>query len=288
MMLSEETKGDDVSSAADKAVAAGMVPLPVPAADDPPPTAEENAASLQWLRDRGVEVETQEDREKERGLLKSMQGLSADAPDTRTFTYVSLPVREGDAPALCTAVAYADERGSGDQLPRILKAHFAAGEVDAEALRRSAANHLGNVAAGQASSSVKPETIAKMGASVESFRIGDGIYLCVWERRAGREGEGAALYACVRMCAYVRVCACVCFVIVCACVYVCLCACVLACLCLCVVPGAESSSHDCPCPRLQHFPQVSRRGGGTEEASVEHPRLAPCRPVWVRGRSFLR
>jgi len=145
---------------------------------DTPQTPEEQAESLQWLRDHGIEVETPEDRDKARDLANSMSTLSASDPNTRTFTYVFIPSDVNVPMCEKTAVVYSDKRGKGDQLLMLLKPFFSNGTVDGDALKRVAeSTHLGNEESGNVLKKVTPASIASSGGSVETFRLADGISL---------------------------------------------------------------------------------------------------------------
>lgn len=146
------------------------------AASAEPSDPAEQAQSLQWLRDHGIEVETPEDRKRAAELAKAAAGLSASDPGTRTFRYVYIPADASVPVSERTAVVYDDARGRGDQLTVLLKPHFSSGSVDADALRRVVeSTHLGNDASklGQ----VTPESIAASGGGVETFRLADGVSL---------------------------------------------------------------------------------------------------------------
>lgn len=139
------------------------------------PGEESSEASIAWLREHGVTVETPADRLAEASLSQELSKLSTGAPGTRTFTYVKVPCADGEQMTSEEAVVYADARGNGDQLPRLLKPNFSSGQVDAEALRRSAENHLGSANAASVASKVSPASIAAGGGAVETWRLADGV-----------------------------------------------------------------------------------------------------------------
>jgi hypothetical protein len=145
---------------------------------NPKQTPEEQAESLQWLRDRGIEVETPEDRSRAREIAASMSKLSAKDVDTSTFTYVHIPADPNVPMSEKTAVVYSDNRGNGDQLLTLLKPCFSSGTVDGDALRRVAeSTHLGNESSGDVLKKVTPASIASGGGAVETFRLADGVSL---------------------------------------------------------------------------------------------------------------
>ena len=137
--------------------------------EDPDQTPEERLA---WLRDHGIEVETPEDRRTKAKLAKGLASLKVGDNGTRSFTYVYIPADSSAPLAEIQGVCFADSRG--DTLPLLLGPSFAAGKVDAEALARSAAGHLGNKAVSVA---VTPDTIAASGGGVEKFRLAGGVSL---------------------------------------------------------------------------------------------------------------
>ena len=143
-----------------------------------PPTPEEQAESLQWLRDRGIEVETPEDRTRARDIAESMSKLSANDIDTSTFTYVHIPCDSNVPISEKIAIVYTDSRGNGDQLLTLLKPCFSTGTVDGDALRRVAeSTHLGNENSSDVLKKVTPASIASGGGAVETFRLADGVSL---------------------------------------------------------------------------------------------------------------
>jgi hypothetical protein len=168
--------GDD--AAADPGYSSPSLDTNKTTSEEKKQTPEEQAASLQWLRDHGIEVETPEDRENARDLAASMSTLRATDPDTRTFTYVHIPADSSIPLKEMTAVVYSDKRGAGDQLLSLLKSNFAAGTVDKDALRRVAeSTHLGNQESSSALNNVTPASIASGGGSVETFRLADQVSL---------------------------------------------------------------------------------------------------------------
>ena len=152
-------------------------PLPT-STDEETKSPEEQAASLQWLRDRGIEVETPEDRTRARAIAASMTKLKSTDQNTRTFTYVHIPADATVQMQEIQGVVYSDARGKGDQLLTILKSCFSTGTVDADALRRVAqSTHLGTQESGEVLSKVTPASIASDGGAVETFRLADGMNL---------------------------------------------------------------------------------------------------------------
>jgi len=100
------------------------------------------------------------------------------SPGTRGFTYVCIPADE-DAPVTeCVAVVYDDERGTGDQLKKLLGPIFTKGLVDAEALKHSNLVNL-TQQTGDASllDKVTPAALAGMGGESEVFRLSDTVQL---------------------------------------------------------------------------------------------------------------
>lgn len=91
--------------------------------------AQENKASLDWLRAHGVTVETPEDRKQIQKASQQLQALKIGDAGTRTFSYVLIPAGLTDQIVERTGVVYSDERGHSDQLPAILAPSFAAGIV---------------------------------------------------------------------------------------------------------------------------------------------------------------
>ena len=145
-----------------------------PAADD------NNEARMRYLRERGITIETPESRKADAALAASMRRLRASDPGTRTFRFVRIPADSSMPLSEEEAVVYADPaRGPpGDQLLHLLKPRYAAGQVDATALRRSiGATHLGNAEAAGALKGVTPAAIAADGGAVEAFRISDDVNL---------------------------------------------------------------------------------------------------------------
>lgn len=145
-------------------------------------TAEEDDAEarMRYLRERGITIETPESRKAEAALAASMRQLRASDPGTRTFRFVRVPADSSMPLSEEEAVVYADPtRGPpGDQLLHLLKPRYAAGQVDATALRRSVeATHLGNAEAAGALQGVTPAAIAADGGAVEVFRISDDVNL---------------------------------------------------------------------------------------------------------------
>jgi hypothetical protein len=141
-------------------------------------TKEEQEKSLQWLRDRGIEVETPEDRKRAKDIASSMSKLSATDDNTRSFTYVKIPADSNLPIVEMVGVVYNDSRGNGDQLLNILKSNFSTGTVDAAALKKVAeSTHLGNEGSSDALKKVTPASIASGGGAVETFRLAEGIQL---------------------------------------------------------------------------------------------------------------
>ena len=100
---------------------------------------------LQWLRDRGIVVETPEDRLAQRGLEASMAQLRAGDPGTRTFRFVripadeTMPLSEEEAVVPATPSSNIASRSHCvDHLTSLLKPRFSHGAVDEAALKSTA------------------------------------------------------------------------------------------------------------------------------------------------------
>jgi len=139
-------------------------------------TPEEAEASLKWLREHGVEVESREDREASAELAMYENLLTLDTPGTRAFSYVLLPADDDMPITECVAVVYADERGAGDQLKRLLGPVFTKGLVDAEALKHSNLLNLTQQAGDESLlDKVTPAAISAQGGAAEAFRLNDSV-----------------------------------------------------------------------------------------------------------------
>ena len=146
---------------------------------------------LQWLRDRGIVVETPEDRVRQADLEASMARLRPGDPGTRCFRFVripadsSMPLSEEEAVVHEeSSEAAKNSRKSGradtgvDHLNSLLKPRFASGTVDSSALRSvAAANHLTNEASAGVLEKLSAASVAAGGGAVEVFRIANGINL---------------------------------------------------------------------------------------------------------------
>jgi HSP20 family molecular chaperone IbpA len=124
-----------------------------------------------WLRARGVEIETPEDRvriaaEKAAALAARTEALERGAP-MRAFKYVMIPC-DDDAPFVeCEARCGLDE--AGDVLPLELKSRFAGGgEVDASKVKAQAMRTLGEQGAGVSKEAIMRET---KDGSTETFAL---------------------------------------------------------------------------------------------------------------------
>jgi hypothetical protein len=140
---------------------------------------------LQWLRDRGIVVETPEDRVAQRGLEASMARLRAGDPGTRTFRFVRIPADAAMPLSEEEAVVPVAEEGEAsgvargvDRLTSLLKARFSGGAVDEAALKSTAAaHHLTNTASAAVLEKLSAASVAAGGGAVEAFRVADGVNL---------------------------------------------------------------------------------------------------------------
>jgi hypothetical protein len=159
-------------------------------------TPEEMAASLEWLRARGVEVETPEDRR----LAKSNAARSAaeraaldpSSDDARSFTYVLIPSDPQLQMEQRTAVVHADARGDGDVLATLLKRDFTGGTVSGDLLATSPHVHQMAGSIGDRDlTSITPQSIKGLGGSTETLRLAAGT-----PREEGGESntDSVALY----------------------------------------------------------------------------------------------
>ena len=127
-------------------------------------------ARVAWLRARGVEIETPEDRARARSERE--KSLSNDAgvereQATRTVTYVRIPC--DDAEAFVEETLTIGETQAGDALPDALRRRFAGGgEVDADKARAEAVRSLGERGAGISKEAIVRET---EGGSTETFAL---------------------------------------------------------------------------------------------------------------------
>jgi len=108
-----------------------VAPAPAAAAADPPtpPKADgEHTQSIeqktQWLRDRGVEIETVEERREKEAMKEHLDNREVDP--SSGFTYVRIPALSTTALSVVTAPLV--PRGGGDRLPDMLKNSFADGK----------------------------------------------------------------------------------------------------------------------------------------------------------------
>lgn len=128
---------------------------------------------LAYLRERGVVVESPEDRREKQSLSSALRSLKVGDPGTRSFKYVKIPCNMDEPLTEETATVYSDPRGYGDQLPILLAPRFAAGVVNKDALQHALPKHL----AGSSDEQPKltPEKVSEMGGSTESFRLSDSV-----------------------------------------------------------------------------------------------------------------
>ena len=135
-------------------------------ADDAP--IEDTAA---WLRARGVEIETAEDRARMRAEATRARGddetVIEREPRTRTVTFVKIPC--DDAEPFEEMSVTLGESQAGDALPERLRARFAGGgEVDADKARAEAVRALGDRGVGISKEAIVRETA---GGSTETFAL---------------------------------------------------------------------------------------------------------------------
>eukprot|EP00041_Stephanoeca_diplocostata_P031757 m.997616 g.997616 ORF g.997616 m.997616 type:complete len:372 (+) comp24022_c1_seq24:70-1185(+) len=142
--------------------------------DDSAEKQQKNKESLDWLRAHGVTVETPEDRQQIKAATRQLQSLKVGDAGTRTFQYVLIPAGLTDKIVECTGVVYSDERGHTDQLPALLAPSFAAGTVDAHALKSSNTLMAGGNNDG-VFPALTPEAIAKQGGQAETFRLSNYV-----------------------------------------------------------------------------------------------------------------
>ena len=133
--------------------------------------------SIEWLRSRGVQVETPEDRKQEAADLRAQKALKEGDPGTRVVKFVVLPTDHNTACYEETVVLR--DGAKGDQLEAILKQRFVGGKVDVEQLRQTARNSLiGNSEAGSVvSDKITPDVIESSGGTTEKFRLGEKEFL---------------------------------------------------------------------------------------------------------------
>lgn len=138
---------------------------------------ESSEESIEWLRSRGVEVETPEDRKKEAERLREQKSLKEGDPGTRAVKFVVLPTEHNKA-CYEEKVVLKDE-AKGDQLESFFKQRFVGGSVDVEQLRQTArTNLIGNTEAGDVvADKITPEVIESSGGSTEKFRLGEKEFL---------------------------------------------------------------------------------------------------------------
>mmetsp|Transcript_13728 Transcript_13728/g.15640 ORF Transcript_13728/g.15640 Transcript_13728/m.15640 type:complete len:175 (+) Transcript_13728:60-584(+) len=140
--------------------------------------AEDKTDNIEWLRSRGIEVETPDDRKKQENLLSSLKSLQVGDAETTSFSYVYIAADDSVPLQLETAVL-PKSLNTGDQLPLLLKEKFSQGSVDETALRKTAEKHfVGNMtAAPELAKKLTPQAIAGQGGSVEVFKLGEEVNL---------------------------------------------------------------------------------------------------------------
>ncbi|EKX46774.1 hypothetical protein GUITHDRAFT_107547 [Guillardia theta CCMP2712] len=121
---------------------------------------------IEWLRSRGVVIETPEDRRK--AAAQQKQNLEDPAPGKRiSFKYVKVPA---DPNLPCEEI-----QGEGpearDNFLTMLKSVFAGGKIDATAAQRAAAQHLGASAQPLGSEGLSTLDQAASEGVVETFAL---------------------------------------------------------------------------------------------------------------------
>ena len=115
---------------------------------------EDPEASIKWLREHGVEVETPEDRAAARAAATAAASLEEGAPGTRVVSYCWIPADPNEPVEERRAVVPID--GAGDQLTTVLAPCFVGGSIDSASLRETAKQHFAVravLAAGEGASS---------------------------------------------------------------------------------------------------------------------------------------
>ena len=131
--------------------------------DDEPVAAD---AREEWLRARGVVIETREDRARATATREDRARDAREIP-TRTLKFVKIPCDDDEAFEAREMVVGAEE--TGDALPEALRSSFAGGGVvDAERARAEAVRSLG-----ERGKSLTAEAIVKTteGGSTETFAL---------------------------------------------------------------------------------------------------------------------
>lgn len=137
----------------------------------------EKEDSIDWLRSRGVEVETPEDRKEASARQEELKSLKPGDVDTVTIAFVKLPCDDSEQCSETQAVLKSTV--NGDQMVQYLKSCFTDGQIDMESLRQTAASKLigNNIASSAVADKISPETLAAAGGSVEKFRLGSDVFL---------------------------------------------------------------------------------------------------------------
>lgn len=132
---------------------------------------------MAYLRQRGVEIETVEDRKQAAAKKAAQSSLNAKLNSTaasnegRTFMYVRLPAADDEVPRQCKACVHRDSRGDGDQLKALLASKFVAGKVDKNSLKHSRHVSMLKSAGTKFEAALSPEAVEKLGGSAEAFRL---------------------------------------------------------------------------------------------------------------------
>jgi len=109
------------------------------AAEEPAEGEGDEGSKIDWLRQRGVEIDLAEDREAERANPDPDKGFGS-------FEYVHLPADETAEPTICSA--HVDNM---DVLPRVLKRAFIDGGVASGVLQAQMGKHTGELPVSEAS-----------------------------------------------------------------------------------------------------------------------------------------
>jgi hypothetical protein len=146
----------------------------------PPPAPDDEATQsleqkTQWLRDRGVEIETVEDRKVAADMKKFPEKFPVDP--TSGYTYVRIPALSTTAISTMTAPPIHLGTG-GDKMPELLKYYFADGKQANSTLLDDQLEKLKttNMAMNESAldpSKVTPDAVKKVikGGSCESFTL---------------------------------------------------------------------------------------------------------------------
>lgn len=138
----------------------------------PPPAAApeegekpDSEASIRWLRERGVQVETVEDRKRAQQLSTTFY---KGREDVREVPFVRIPADTSEPMEQRIMYVPKGDGGYGDQLAEMLKPEFTGGKLDHDLFSRTAQSSFGTESAKISASTL--EKSVKQG-STETFRL---------------------------------------------------------------------------------------------------------------------